>query len=172
MNQQAWVGADLSYGISDRCYRGSIVDVFVCSGCWLEAMAFRGDVTQIVGLQGCMMIWAASIPPKEKDSDNGPVMVTLEYSINQADAEQLTRAMQEVRAMRKRRGTLTRGLVKNTENNDNWLEFFIDGSWLEHMRHHGRVTKADRRIESTACRFLQLGVELVMMHHFMHVARR
>lgn len=74
--------------------------------------------------------------------------------------------------MRRRSGALTWGLVQNTENPDSWLEFFIDGSWLEHMRHHGRITKADRCIESAARRFQQPGVELVIKHHLMHVARR
>jgi quinol monooxygenase YgiN len=116
--------------------------------------------------------WPAPIPPKGEDGDRGPVMVTLEYSINPADAELFRRAMQEVRAMRRRSGALTWGLVQNTENPDSWLEFFMDGSWLEHMRHHGRVTKADRRIESAARRFQQPGVALVIKHHLMHVARR
>ncbi|QIB53283.1 MFS transporter [Pseudomonas sp. OIL-1] len=116
--------------------------------------------------------WPTPISPKEEDIDRGPVMVTLEYSINPADAEQFTRAMQEVRAMRRRSGALTWGLVQNTENSDSWLEFFIDGSWLEHMRHHGRVTRADRRIESAARRFQRPDVELVIKHHLMHVAHR
>ena len=116
--------------------------------------------------------WPTPIPPKGEDHDRGPVMVTLEYSVNQADAEPFKQAMHEVRAMRRRSGALTWGLVQNTENPDSWLEFFIDGSWLEHMRHHGRVTKADRRIEAAARRFQQPGVALVIKHHVMHVARR
>src|SRR5690606_10720342 len=116
--------------------------------------------------------WPAPIPSKEACSDRGPVMVTLEYVIDPADAAPFTAAMQELRAMRRRSGALTWGLVQNTENPDSWLEFFIDGSWLEHMRHHGRVTKADRRIEAAARRFQRPGVELVIKHHLMHVARR
>jgi len=116
--------------------------------------------------------WPAPIPSKEAGSDRGPVMVTLEYVIDPADAAPFTAAMQEVRAMRRRSGALTWGLVQNTENPDSWLEFFIDGSWLEHMRHHGRVTKADQRIEAAARRFQRAGVELVIKHHLMHVARR
>lgn len=116
--------------------------------------------------------WPTPIAPKEADSDRGPVMVTLEYSINAADAEQFALAMQDVRAMRRRNGALTWGLVRNTENPDSWLEFFIDGSWLEHMRHHGRVTRADRRVEATVRGFQQPGVELVTKHHLMHVTRR
>ncbi|WP_339428645.1 MFS transporter [Pseudomonas taetrolens] len=116
--------------------------------------------------------WPVPIPPKEEDTDRGPVMVTLEYCVSPADIEPFTRAMQDLRAMRRRSGALTWGLVQNTENPDHWLEFFIDGSWLEHMRHHGRVTRADRRIESAARRFQQPGVEIVIKHHLMHVARR
>lgn len=114
--------------------------------------------------------WPTPIAPKEEDSDRGPVMVTLEYSVSEADADPFKLAMQEIRAMRRRNGALTWGLVQNTENPDSWLEFFIDGSWLEHMRHHGRVTKADQRIEAAARRFQQPDVELVIRHHLMHVA--
>lgn len=109
---------------------------------------------------------------KGEGNERGPAMVTLEYFINQADAEQFKLAMQDVRAMRRRSWALTWGLMQNTENPDIWLEFFIDGSWLEHMRHHGRVTKADQCIESTARRVQQQDGALVIKHHLMHVTRR
>lgn len=116
--------------------------------------------------------WPVPLAPQDEDADRGPVMVTLEYCVKRGDAEQFTLAMEEVRAMRRRNGALTWGLVQNTENPDSWLEFFIDGSWLEHMRHHGRVTRADWRVESAARRFQRSDVKLVIKHHLMHKARR
>ena len=116
--------------------------------------------------------WPVPLAPQDEDADRGPVMVTLEYCVKRGDAEEFTLAMQEVRAMRRRNGALTWGLVQNTENPDSWLEFFIDGSWLEHMRHHGRITRADRRVESAARRFQQSDVKLVIKHHLMHKAHR
>lgn len=137
----------------------------------LVTLRFRLPVTAADELTPSLH-WPTPVPPPEADSDRGPVMVTLEYCIDPADGAQFTQAMQEVRAMRRRSGALTWGLVQDTDNTRRWLEFFIDGSWLEHMRHHGRITRADRRVESAARRFQQPGVELVIKHHLMYTAPR
>ncbi|CRQ61239.1 enterobactin exporter EntS [Pseudomonas aeruginosa] len=103
--------------------------------------------------------WPAPLVDEEVDQERGPVMVTLEYDIDPQDAAAFQAAMVEVRAMRRRNGAVSWGLVQDSGNRRLWLEFFIDESWLEHLRHHQRVTRGELRVEAAARRFQSAGVE-------------
>ncbi len=94
--------------------------------------------------------WPAPLVDEEVDQERGPVMVTLEYDIDPQDAAAFQAAMVEVRAMRRRNGAVSWGLVQDSGNRRLWLEFFIDESWLEHLRHHQRVTRGELRVEAAA----------------------
>ncbi|MEX5342866.1 MFS transporter [Pseudomonas sp. I2] len=113
--------------------------------------------------------WPAPILAQGMDQERGPVMVTLDYDIDPDHAAAFQAAMQEVRGMRKRNGAVSWGLVQDSENPRHWLEFFVDESWLEHLRHHQRVTRAELKIEAAARRFQATGVE-VRIRHFIHGA--
>ncbi|MGE8361013.1 MFS transporter [Pseudomonas sp.] len=109
--------------------------------------------------------WPAPILADDQDQERGPVMVTLEYRIDPAQALQFQQAMQEVRRMRGRNGAFSWGLVQDSQDPQRWLEFFFDESWLEHLRHHGRVTKAEQRIEAAARQFQQAGIDVHIRHY-------
>lgn len=115
--------------------------------------------------------WPAPLVDEEVDQERGPVMVTLEYDIDPQDAAAFQAAMVEVRAMRRRNGAVSWGLVQDSGNRRLWLEFFIDESWLEHLRHHQRVTRGELRVEAAARRFQSAGVE-VRIRHYLHGAAR
>jgi MFS family permease len=111
--------------------------------------------------------WPAPIlaDNQDQDQERGPVMVTLEYQVDPSQAEQFRLAMQDVRSMRMRNGAFSWGLVQDSEHPQRWLEFFFDESWLEHLRHHGRVTRAEQRIEAAARQFQAVGVAIRIHHH-------
>ena len=115
--------------------------------------------------------WPAPLVDEEVDQERGPVMVTLEYDIDPQDAAAFQAAMVEVRAMRRRNGAVSWGLVQDSGNRRLWLEFFIDESWLEHLRPHQRVTRGELRVEAAVRRFQSAGVE-VRIRHYLHGAAR
>jgi MFS family permease len=77
------------------------------------------------------------------DPDEGPVMVTLEYQIDAADAGAFAEVMRETRRARLRQGALSWGLFKDTSAPGRYIEYFVDESWLEHQRRLERFTTAD-----------------------------
>jgi hypothetical protein len=38
-------------------------------------------------------------------------------------------------------------VAENTEAPGTYLEYFLDGSWLEHLRQHERVTEGERAMQ-------------------------
>jgi len=110
--------------------------------------------------------WPTPLLDDALDRERGPVLITLEYRIAAADTEAFLRAMQAVRRMRRRNGAFSWGLVQDSEDPSRWQEFFFDESWLEHLRHHGRVTRAEQRIEAAARRF-QSADEPIHIRHLL-----
>ncbi|SFT50126.1 MFS transporter [Pseudomonas marincola] len=108
--------------------------------------------------------WPVPVLLDGQSPDQGPVMVTVEYQIAADDWPAFQQAMNEVRRMRRRNGAFSWGLVQDTENRQRWLEVFYDESWLEHLRHHNRVTRAEQRIEAQARRLQIAGVPVQVRH--------
>jgi MFS family permease len=79
----------------------------------------------------------------EVGADEGPVMVTVEYQIDPADAEGFAEVMQKTRRARLRQGALSWGLFRDTAAPGRYIEYFVDESWVEHLRRLERFTAAD-----------------------------
>jgi hypothetical protein len=77
------------------------------------------------------------------NSDVGPVMVSIEYEINPAQASPFRQAMNALRTIRFRDGAVFWGLFSDTERPARYVEYFMFESWFEHLRQHGRVTGED-----------------------------
>jgi MFS family permease len=108
--------------------------------------------------------WPQPLISVDLDGERGPVMITVEYEIDTADADAFKEAMEEVRRMRQRNGSFSWQLMQDTENPQLWIELFFDESWYAHLRHHSRVTRAELKIESAARRFHIAGKPVRIRH--------
>jgi len=84
---------------------------------------------------------------------SGPVVVTIEYRVSDEDQAAFIVAMREVRRIRRRDGARRWMLLQDVGDPERWIERFHSPTWLDHMRHHHRVTMADRQIETHARAF-------------------
>lgn len=87
------------------------------------------------------------------EEESGPVLVRVEYRIDPADLAEFQRTMHELRRVRLRDGAVRWGLYQDVEDPGRWVELFRVGTWLEHLRQHGRVTMADRALIERARAF-------------------
>jgi len=98
-------------------------------------------------------------------ADRGPVLVTVEYEIDPADAERFARAMRALGRIRLRDGALRWGLWGDAAQPGRYLESFTVESWLEHMRQHERMTAADREVQKIARVFHRAAGEPRITHY-------
>lgn len=90
-------------------------------------------------------------PPEIDDTRSGPVLVTVEWPVEQANHEEFVEAMQKVGRARRRTGATMWGLFRDTENPDTFLETFTVATWQEHLRQHlERGTVVDQRNQEAA----------------------
>jgi predicted MFS family arabinose efflux permease len=87
--------------------------------------------------------WADPNVGIEPQPEDGPVLVTIEYEIDQEDAERFVAAMEELSRIRRRDGAYRWDLYADLERPGCYLETFVVDSWSEHLRQHGRLTVAD-----------------------------
>ena len=77
----------------------------------------------------------------------GPVLVTVEYSVVSERATEFVEAIHQYSRIRRRDGAFRWGIYRDTENTNRFVEIFLVHTWAEHLRQHERSTKADSELE-------------------------
>jgi MFS family permease len=85
--------------------------------------------------------------------EQGPVLVTVEYVVDQQHAKAFVRAMHRYGRVRRRDGASRWGIFRDVEHPDVYLETFLVTSWAEHLRQHERLTRGDRDLEDQLHRY-------------------
>ncbi|MGH7933670.1 MAG: MFS transporter [Candidatus Binataceae bacterium] len=105
--------------------------------------------------------WPVPITTHEIGRDRGPVMVTIQYDIEPARREAFFRATAKLARERRRDGAYDWGLFEDPATDGRFVESFLVDSWMEHLRQHERVTKADNALQKTVDRFQIKGTPTV-----------
>jgi MFS family permease len=83
-----------------------------------------------------------------KSDDRGPVLVTVEYLIDQNRCDEFLNEILNLKPVRLRSGASRWYVFQDPEQERRFVEIFVVESWVEHMRQHERVTEEDRRIQN------------------------
>ena len=94
---------------------------------------------------------------------SGPIVVTIEYRIDERDVPAFLTAMAERRRIRIRDGARHWSLLRDLGEADLWMERYNVATWVEYVRHNQRRTQADA---ATSERLMALhkGPEPVRVH--------
>jgi len=163
--------------------RGLAVYVTVMFGALTIGSAIWGELAAVVGLTTALLIaaagaiiaipltrawkvqtgavddlspsmhWPAPITTSAIDPDRGPVLVTVEYHIDPKNREPFLHALGRSARVRRRDGAYDWGIFEDPAKEGRFIETFLTDSWLDHLRQHQRVTKADRIMEQLVRRF-------------------
>ncbi len=74
---------------------------------------------------------------------SGPIMVMIDYEIDQKDVPEFLRLMALRRNIRRRDGARGWALLRDLEHPERWTESYHIATWDEYVRHNLRRTKAD-----------------------------
>ena len=91
--------------------------------------------------------WAEPVVITPLAHDNGPVLVTLEYSIDDSDREKFYSLMEELGVTRRRDGAIQWGFFEDVEIHGRFIEMFTVESWVAHLRQHARVSASDKILQ-------------------------
>jgi quinol monooxygenase YgiN len=106
-------------------------------------------------------IWADPVVAEDLAAEAGPVLVTVEYTLEPAHRAGFGAALRRlVRPIRRRDGAVFWELFVDAANPHRCVECYLVESWAEHLRQHGRTTQSDREVEE-ALRTFYTGRERV-----------
>jgi MFS family permease len=77
------------------------------------------------------------------EHSKGPVMVTIEYKVDTGRVNEFLEVMFETRRERLRKGALSWGLFHDVSEPAHYLEYYLDDSWVDHLRRFERYTATD-----------------------------
>lgn len=92
--------------------------------------------------------WPQPVVVTGAAADQGPVLVTVEYQVNPEQSAEFLGAMAELGSARRRDGAYNWGVYQDVTTPSRYVECFFAGSWLDHLRHHERVTEDDRKLQA------------------------
>jgi len=111
--------------------------VCACTGRWLPMRQ-----AQTLNLDPWRM-WEAPETAVPVEPRTGPVVVTVEYRIAEADVLEFLRAMAERRRIRKRDGARNWMLLRDLADAETWIERYNVPTWSDYIRHNNRLTHED-----------------------------
>ena len=97
--------------------------------------------------------WAEPMVRLADPNERGPVLTTVEYAVDPAQAAAFLAALRELRVARDRNGAYGWGVYEDVENPGRYVEQFFSDSWLEHLRQHQRTTIADKALQEKVLAF-------------------
>jgi MFS family permease len=106
------------------------------------------------------MHWPTPVLSHHVESDAGPVLVTVEYRVGDANREAFLCALDQLSHERGRDGAYAWGLFEDTGVPGRFLETFLVESWMEHLRQHKRVTNADRALQDRIGKLLTVPAKI------------
>ena len=113
---------------------------------WRLAAAQEADLTPALA-------WSEPAPAIDLSPADGPVLVTVEYEVDAADAAAFIAAAEELGRVRRRDGAFRWNVYEDLERPGVYVETFVVDSWEEHLRQHARFTVDDVEIERSVRAF-------------------
>jgi len=114
------------------------------------------------------MHWPEPVLFAGAEKERGPVLVTVEYLVKPDCRAPFLSLLRKLEAERRRDGSFDWGVFEDAAEEGRFLETFLLDSWLEHLRQHQRVTKADRVVQDEIAKFDARGIPKVT--HFLSAA--
>jgi len=173
--------------------RGLAMYVTVMFGALTIGSAIWGEIAALVGLPAALLIaaagavaaipltarwklqtganvdlspsmhWPAPVTLHAIENDRGPVLVMTEYHIDPKSRGPFLKALAGYARERRRDGAYDWGVFEDPAVEGRFIETFRTDSWIEHLRQHRRVTKADSFAQDAVRRF-QIGDEPKTTH--------
>jgi hypothetical protein len=115
------------------------------------------------------MHWPAPVVGGDLDPDRGPVLVTVEYTIDLSERAAFLATLERLSSQRTSSGAYGWAVYEDAAIANRFTETFYLDSWLDHLRQHHRVTNADQPIQDATNRFDTSGAPKVT--HLLAVRR-
>src|SRR4030095_9609004 len=110
------------------------------------------------------MHWPDPVLVWQPGLEDGPVLVTIQYSVEPQHTEGFLNAMREVERRRRRDGAIQWALFHDVAQPSRYVETIIVESWAEELRRHEHVNQQDRIAEERVFSFQDKRTAPIITH--------
>jgi hypothetical protein len=114
-----------------------------------------GQTADLDSAQAKGLTRAAPAALMEKEPEDGPLLISVEYRIDPAEVEAFVRAIHDLKTIRLRDGGMRWGLFADAANPARYVETFLVESWAEYLRQRERLTVSDLGVRERVFAFQQ-----------------
>lgn len=93
------------------------------------------------------MHWPEPIIAGDAPHADSAILISITYTVDEDDRDKFLIAMNNLAQARRRLGAHGWALTQDTAERSTFVEVWQESSWLQHMRHHERMSEADRLIQ-------------------------
>ena len=97
---------------------------------------------------------------------SGPIVVEVEYRVDQAKARAFYTLMLQIQATRQRNGAYDWSIARDIGDPELWIERYHCPTWLDYLRQRNRSTQSERDLHVKAFEF-HIGPEPVKIHRML-----
>ncbi len=97
---------------------------------------------------------------------SGPIVVEIEYRVNQQKARAFYTTMLQLQAIRQRNGAYDWSIARDIADPELWIERYHCPTWLDYLRQRNRSTQSEREVQLKAIAF-HLGPEPIKVHRML-----
>ncbi|AHB47365.1 MFS transporter [Hyphomicrobium nitrativorans NL23] len=110
------------------------------------------------------MHWPEPVITGDHEGERGPVMIQVPYEIAPEDRARFLDLMKDLAEARRRNGAFSWMLMEDLTVPNRFIETWREASWLHHLRHHERVTGADRLVQEEVWKLNRSGAQPLATH--------
>ncbi|MEM9629042.1 MAG: MFS transporter [Pseudomonadota bacterium] len=115
------------------------------------------------------MHWPEPVLATDTTPD-GPVMIQVTYRVEAADREAFQALMPALADSRRQGGGYRWALMNDAADPERFVESWWEASWLDHQRHHVRVTEDSRKLQERIAALQKETTEPTVQHFVMPTA--
>jgi Transmembrane secretion effector len=160
-----WGGAATSLGLGKMLVGGALL----LAASLALAIPLSINFAHSLSLDPALLEAAHNFPLAPKP-DDGPVMVTVETIIRPEDREEYLASVEQLRLIFLRNGAFLFRVDENLEHAGSFRTEMLVGSWVEHLRQHARMTKAETELAERVWA-IHAGDEEPVVRHYLEANR-
>ena len=115
------------------------------------------------------MHWPTPVLSETSVGDRGPVMIQITYKVSNQNRVSFADLMDELKNARRRGGGYGWTLMASADAPDEFVETWFEASWINHLRHHERVSEEERKLQEAIRLLLAEGTSPRIKHYLTRV---
>lgn len=138
-----WGGVASAFGIETALIAAGIGCLLGIAATW-SAKLNQGEALDLSPAAH----WPDPVIEGEIAGDRGPVLVQVFYRIAEADQPTFLMEIQNLADARRRNGGYGWTVMRDADDPESFVESWMEASWTTHLRHHERVSEAEKAVQA------------------------